>query len=84
MASLKRLCLTCFPGESICIGDEVRVEVIRTNGPKVRILVHAPEEIAVDREAIRMQKLAARQPEARDDRHREKALLRRLANAALA
>lgn len=39
-------------GESIHIGDEVRLTVIDVNNEQVRIGIHAPREIPVHREEI--------------------------------
>lgn len=39
-------------GESIIIGDGIRVTVVRIAGDKVRIGVEAPPDVRVDREEV--------------------------------
>lgn len=39
--------------ESILIGNDVRVTIVRVDGGGVRVGVEAPEHIAVDREEVR-------------------------------
>ena len=57
------LILTRRLGEVICIGDNVRVEVIGLRGHQVRLGITAPTEVRVYREeiynAIRQQKETA-------------------------
>lgn len=55
------LILTRRAGESIMIGDDVRVTVLGTNGKVVRLAIVAPRETAVDREEIHEQKKAQAQ-----------------------
>lgn len=51
------LVLTRHTGESVCIGDDVEVEVReirdRSGGPRVRLLIKAPPSVRVDRKEIR-------------------------------
>jgi len=54
------LVLTRRPGETICIGDNVRVTVLGTKGSHVRIAVEAPKHVAVDREELAIRKLRER------------------------
>lgn len=39
-------------GESIVIGDVVRVTIIKIGNGRVRVLTEAPEDVVVDREEI--------------------------------
>jgi carbon storage regulator len=50
------LILTRRPGESICIGEDIKVTVIFVKGYQVRIGIEAPREVAVDREEIALRK----------------------------
>lgn len=43
-------------GESIMIGDDVRVEIDSVHGSTVRLRVFAPESVSVDREEVRERK----------------------------
>ena len=47
------LILTRKVGETICIGDDIRMTVMQVNGQQVRIGIDAPRDVAVDREEIR-------------------------------
>ncbi|MGD0137136.1 MAG: carbon storage regulator CsrA [Bryobacteraceae bacterium] len=47
------LILTRRVGEAIQIGDDVQVTVLGVKGSQVRIGVHAPRDMRVDREEIR-------------------------------
>lgn len=46
------LILTCQPGESIRIGDDVTVTIVGLDGSRVHIGIGAPREIPVHREEI--------------------------------
>jgi carbon storage regulator len=46
------LILTRREGESVLIGDEVTITVLRVKGNQVRLGVNAPKNIAVQREEI--------------------------------
>ena len=46
------LILTRRAGETLIIGDDVRVKVLEVKGQQVRIGVTAPREVAVHREEI--------------------------------
>ena len=46
------LILTRNVGATICIGDDVTVTVLATQGNQVRIGIDAPKEVAVHREEI--------------------------------
>ena len=50
------LVLSRKPGESVCIGDDVRVTVVSTGSNKVRIGIEAPDDVPVDRHEIRVSK----------------------------
>lgn len=43
-------------GESICIGTDVRVAVVRSRSGRVKLRVEAPDSVPVDREEIRWAK----------------------------
>ncbi|MFP3029356.1 MAG: carbon storage regulator CsrA [Arsenophonus sp.] len=49
------LILTRRVGESLMIGDEVKVTVLDVKGNQVRIGVNAPKEVSVHREEIYQQ-----------------------------
>jgi len=44
------LILTRKKGESIAIGDDIRIQVLNVKGGQVRIGIKAPRDIPVDRE----------------------------------
>lgn len=46
------LILTRRVGETICIGQDIRVRVLGVKGNQVRIGVQAPPEVAVHREEV--------------------------------
>lgn len=46
------LALTRRRGESIAIGDNIRVEVIAVNGSQVKLAIHAPRDVPILREEI--------------------------------
>ncbi len=56
------LVLSRKPGESVTIGDEVRITVLSISGKQVRIGIEAPSDIAVHREEI-YNKIASEQNE---------------------
>lgn len=51
------LILTRKEGQSLCLGDDIRITVVSVKGGHVRIGVSAPREVAVHREEI-YQKIA--------------------------
>lgn len=51
------LILSRNEGQTIYIGDNIKVTVLGINGKQVRIGVDAPDEVAVDREEIYIRKL---------------------------
>lgn len=46
------LILTRSQGETICIGDDVRITVLATHGGQVRLGVDAPRDVQVHREEV--------------------------------
>ena len=46
------LILTRSQGETICIGDYIRITVLGTNGGQVRLGIDAPQNVEVHREEI--------------------------------
>ncbi|MCO2386847.1 carbon storage regulator CsrA [Pseudomonas aeruginosa] len=58
------LILTRRVGETLMVGDDVTVTVLRVKGNQVRIGVNAPKEVAVHREEIyqRIQKEKDQEP----------------------
>lgn len=56
------LVLSRKPGESVTVGDEVRITVLSISGKQVRIGIEAPNDIAVHREEI-YNKIASEQKE---------------------
>lgn len=52
------LILTRRIGETLVIGDNIRVTVLGSKGIQVRIGVEAPKETSVDREEVRERKEA--------------------------
>jgi len=46
------LILTRREGESVLIGDDVTITVLRVKGNQVRLGVNAPKEVSVQREEI--------------------------------
>jgi carbon storage regulator len=47
------LILTRRPGESILIGDDIKVTITKIRGRQISVGVEAPNDVAVDREEIR-------------------------------
>lgn len=45
-------------GETLLIGDDIKVVVMDINGAQVRIGIEAPADMAIDREEIRERKIA--------------------------
>ena len=58
------LILTRRIGETVVVGDEIRVTVLGVKGNQVRIGVKAPAEVPVHREEI-FQRIKAEQAQAR-------------------
>ncbi|POD54891.1 carbon storage regulator [Pseudomonas syringae pv. syringae] len=52
------LCLSRRVGESIVIGDNIKITVISGRDGKIRLGIDAPVELAVDRSEVRTAKLA--------------------------
>lgn len=50
------LILTRRQGETLYIGDDVTVTVLGSKGNQIRIGIHAPKDVEVDREEIRVRK----------------------------
>lgn len=50
------LILTRRIGETIIIGNDIKVTVLGVKGGQVRIGVEAPNDVAVDREELRVRK----------------------------
>lgn len=61
------LVLSRKPGESVTIGDEVRITVLSISGKQVRIGIEAPSDIAVHREEIYNKIANEQRPEAAPD-----------------
>lgn len=47
------LILSRRTGESLMIGNEVTLTILGVNGNQIRIGIHAPKHVRVDREEIR-------------------------------
>jgi len=61
------LVLSRKPGESVTIGDEVRITVLSISGKQVRIGIEAPSDIAVHREEIYNKIAGEQKPEPSSD-----------------
>lgn len=46
------LTLTRYPGQSINIGEDIRVRVLERKGEQVRLSIQAPKNIPIHREEI--------------------------------
>ena len=46
------LILTRRSGESLLIGDDIKISVLGVKGHQVRIGIHAPKDVSVHREEI--------------------------------
>lgn len=62
------LILTRRPGESIMIGDDVKVTILEIKGRNIRIGITAPRDVAIDREEVAMRKRAERETGMQPDR----------------
>ena len=51
------LILSRNEGQTIFVGDDIKITVLGINGKQVRIGIEAPDEVAVDREEIYIKKL---------------------------
>jgi carbon storage regulator len=54
------LILTRKVGQTLCVGEEITVTVLRAKGYRVRLGIVAPPNVRVDREEIRRLKQADR------------------------
>jgi carbon storage regulator len=54
------LVLSRRAGEAIVIGGGIVVEVVEIRGGRVRLSIHAPREVSVDREEVWEQKQRSR------------------------
>lgn len=54
------LVLTRKVGERIYIGGDVWIEVARVERGQVRLAISAPDDVAVDREEVRVRRVAER------------------------
>lgn len=57
------LILTRRPGETICVGGNIRVTILDVRGGQVRIGIEAPPAVVVDREEVYERKKRERRPE---------------------
>lgn len=64
------LILTRRVGESVMIGDEVAITVLRVKGNQVRLGVNAPKTVSVQREEI-FQRIQQEHGTGDDERERE-------------
>ncbi len=60
------LVLSRKEGQSIFIGDDVRITILSSQGKKVRIGIDAPKHIAVNREEI-VKKITTKTEESDDE-----------------
>ena len=67
------LILTRRIGESIHIGDDIRLTVLDVEGQQVRIGINAPKEVPVHREEIYYRIQAEQKMSGGSDRNRQKA-----------
>lgn len=44
-------------GESILIGDDIRVKVVAITSHKVKLAIDAPQNLPIDREEVRLSKI---------------------------
>ncbi len=54
------LILTRKSGEAIYIGDEIFVQIVEIKGKQVRLGIHAPKDIHIDRQEVYERKQAER------------------------
>ncbi|HEY0287170.1 MAG TPA: carbon storage regulator [Pseudomonas sp.] len=52
------LCLSRRFGESLVIGDDIRITIISGRDGQIRLGIEAPAHVAVDRAEIRARKIA--------------------------
>ena len=57
-----RLVLTRSKGEMIYIGDDIRITIVEIRGDRIRLGIEAPRSVAVDREEVRLKKIAGNNP----------------------
>lgn len=56
------LILSRRPGETLCIGDSITVTVLGTKGNQVRIGIHAPKDMTIDREEVALRRRQEAEP----------------------
>ena len=61
------LVLSRKPGQSLILGEEIRVKIVEVRGQQVRIGIEAPQGISVVREELYRQVAAANRQSARVD-----------------
>lgn len=54
------LIITVKIGDAYYIGDDVKVTLISQKGDQVKVAIDAPRQISVDRESVRLRKIAER------------------------
>lgn len=53
------LALTLRVGETLYIGDNIKVKVLAKSGRQIKVGIDAPRNISVDRESVRERKLSS-------------------------
>jgi len=59
--SLEMLVLSRHNGQSIIIGDNIKITIIESNYGRCRVGIEAPKEMAVDREEVFERKKAEKE-----------------------
>ena len=59
------LVITRRPGEILCVGSDIEIQIMEITGQQAKIAIRAPKEVRVDRWEVRQRQLAGIPPPSR-------------------